>query len=240
MRKIGNRWAMGFVGLGLLTCLGNIALSYGFAVSGERMTRTLRNMAFRAMVSALPCLLRGIWIHTYALVPARACIKQHSYLFSWRIDRTRILSCLACTVSTFFLSCRPSPWCVHFRSGALLCFFGLSKVMLKVLLKVLLEVLLKVLQTSWLPSDFSGDVYSPLYVSHSLITTSHLTAWRLYRSECCRPSTVVGRRRPDINRRRNHFEPRSFAWCMYQVDTDTARPCPVDLALVYRRGYAAP
>lgn len=51
MRKIGNRWAMGFVALGFCTLLGNIALSLGFAVSGERMTRKLRNMAFRAMVS---------------------------------------------------------------------------------------------------------------------------------------------------------------------------------------------
>eukprot|EP00752_Nemacystus_decipiens_P011582 g10286.t1 len=50
MRKIGNRWAMGFVALGLCTMLGNVALSLGFAVSGERMTRKLRNMAFRAMV----------------------------------------------------------------------------------------------------------------------------------------------------------------------------------------------
>ncbi|CAM9323468.1 unnamed protein product [Pylaiella littoralis] len=50
MRKIGNRWAMGFVALGVCTLLGNLALSTGFAVSGERLTRTLRNMAFEAMV----------------------------------------------------------------------------------------------------------------------------------------------------------------------------------------------
>lgn len=54
MRKIGNRWALGFVGLGVFTFFGNFALSVGFAVSGERMTRTLRNMAFRAMVSLTP------------------------------------------------------------------------------------------------------------------------------------------------------------------------------------------
>lgn len=51
MRKIGNRWAMGFALLGLCTCLGNLALAAGFSVSGERLTRTMRNMAFEAMVS---------------------------------------------------------------------------------------------------------------------------------------------------------------------------------------------
>ncbi len=50
MRKIGNRWALGFLGLGICTLLGNLALSVGFAVPGERLTRTLRNMAFKAMV----------------------------------------------------------------------------------------------------------------------------------------------------------------------------------------------
>ncbi|CAN0534517.1 unnamed protein product, partial [Scytosiphon promiscuus] len=50
MRKIGNRWALGFVALGVCNLFGHIALSTGFAVSGERLTRTLRNMAFRAMV----------------------------------------------------------------------------------------------------------------------------------------------------------------------------------------------
>ena len=53
MRKIGNRWALGFLGLGICTMLGNLALSVGFAVSGERMTRILRNMAFKAMVTTL-------------------------------------------------------------------------------------------------------------------------------------------------------------------------------------------
>ncbi|CAM9784749.1 unnamed protein product, partial [Ectocarpus sp. 12 AP-2014] len=50
MRKIGNRWALGFVGLGFLNLVGNMALSTGFTVAGERLTRTLRYMAFEAMV----------------------------------------------------------------------------------------------------------------------------------------------------------------------------------------------
>eukprot|EP00904_Undaria_pinnatifida_P011955 jgi/Undpi1/7890/HiC_scaffold_24.g10362.m1 len=50
MRKIGNRWALGFVGLGICALIGHVALATGFAVSGERVTRTLRNMAFKAMV----------------------------------------------------------------------------------------------------------------------------------------------------------------------------------------------
>ena len=51
MRTIGNRWALGFVGLGVCALIGHIALAAGFAVSGERVTRTLRSMAFKAMVS---------------------------------------------------------------------------------------------------------------------------------------------------------------------------------------------
>ncbi|CAN0457327.1 unnamed protein product, partial [Ectocarpus sp. 12 AP-2014] len=51
MRTIGNRWALGFVGLGLIALVGNFILSTGFAVAGERMTRTLRKMAFEAMVN---------------------------------------------------------------------------------------------------------------------------------------------------------------------------------------------
>ena len=50
MRTIGNRWALAFVGLGLCALLGNFILSTGFAVAGERMTRSLRKMAFEAMV----------------------------------------------------------------------------------------------------------------------------------------------------------------------------------------------
>lgn len=50
MRKIGNRWALGFVGLGFCALIGHVTLAAGFAVSGERVTRTLRNMAFKAMV----------------------------------------------------------------------------------------------------------------------------------------------------------------------------------------------
>lgn len=50
MREIGNRWALGFLGLGLSALLSHFILSTGFAVAGERMTRSLRKMAFKAMV----------------------------------------------------------------------------------------------------------------------------------------------------------------------------------------------
>lgn len=51
MRRVGNLWAIGFVYLGLCALIGHIALATGFAVAGERMTRTLRTMAFKSMVS---------------------------------------------------------------------------------------------------------------------------------------------------------------------------------------------
>lgn len=63
MQRIGNRWALGFVALSVCTMLGNLALATGFAVAGERMTRTLRNMAFNAMVSLSP----------YASMPVLFC-----------------------------------------------------------------------------------------------------------------------------------------------------------------------
>lgn len=50
MTTIGNRWALGFVGLGFCALIGHFMLSTGFAVAGERMTRSLRKMAFEAMV----------------------------------------------------------------------------------------------------------------------------------------------------------------------------------------------
>lgn len=71
MRTVGNRWALGFVGLGLCSFLGNLLLSTGFAVAGERMTRSLRKMAFEAMVRKRPSflwlafvLLRNFWVKT--------------------------------------------------------------------------------------------------------------------------------------------------------------------------------
>lgn len=51
MRKTGNLWALAFVGLGICAFVGHVTLATGFAVAGERLTRTLRNMAFKAMVS---------------------------------------------------------------------------------------------------------------------------------------------------------------------------------------------
>lgn len=52
MRRMGNRWALGFVGLGFCALVGHVILATGFSVAGERLTRTLRNMAFTAMVRA--------------------------------------------------------------------------------------------------------------------------------------------------------------------------------------------
>lgn len=50
VRRVGNLWSLGFVGLALCAFSGNIMLALGFSVAGERMTRTLRNMAFNSMV----------------------------------------------------------------------------------------------------------------------------------------------------------------------------------------------
>lgn len=50
MRRVGNLWALGFLGLAVCALLGRLALETGFGVAGERLTRVLRNMAFEAMV----------------------------------------------------------------------------------------------------------------------------------------------------------------------------------------------
>lgn len=50
LRRVGNLWALGFIGLALCALCGRLALETGFGVAGERLTRTLRNMAFNAMV----------------------------------------------------------------------------------------------------------------------------------------------------------------------------------------------
>lgn len=71
MRKIGNRWALGFVGLGFLNLVGNMALSTGFTVSGERLTRTLRYMAFEAMVRLTP--LKSSLFGSFWLVTGCSC-----------------------------------------------------------------------------------------------------------------------------------------------------------------------
>lgn len=68
MRKIGNRWALGFLGLGICTLLGNLALSVGFAVPGERLTRTLRNMAFKAMVMAKLFVAEASFVHVVGVL----------------------------------------------------------------------------------------------------------------------------------------------------------------------------
>lgn len=50
LRRVGNLWALGFVGLALCALGGRAALETGFGVAGERLTRSLRNVAFKAMV----------------------------------------------------------------------------------------------------------------------------------------------------------------------------------------------
>ena len=55
MRRVGNSWALGFLRLAFCAFVGHVILAAGFAVAGERMTRTLRNMAFKAMVSFIDC-----------------------------------------------------------------------------------------------------------------------------------------------------------------------------------------
>ena len=65
MRRIGNSWALGFLGLAVCAFVGHVILATSFAVAGERMTRTLRNMAFKAMVSFIDCSVATIiaWKH---------------------------------------------------------------------------------------------------------------------------------------------------------------------------------
>ncbi|KAG5184894.1 ATP-binding cassette, sub-family B, member 1A [Tribonema minus] len=50
MLNQGTSWVLGFVGLAGTTLLGNLMLATGFATSGERMTRRLRAMAFKAII----------------------------------------------------------------------------------------------------------------------------------------------------------------------------------------------
>jgi hypothetical protein len=45
----GTKWVLGFVALAVVNMMGYLMESYGFATSGERMTRRLREMAFKAV-----------------------------------------------------------------------------------------------------------------------------------------------------------------------------------------------
>lgn len=47
IRESGERWAMGFVALAALALVGFGSMSYGFSVAGERLTRRLRENAFK-------------------------------------------------------------------------------------------------------------------------------------------------------------------------------------------------
>ncbi|CAM9148636.1 unnamed protein product [Choristocarpus tenellus] len=50
MRREGNLWSISFVCLAVVAMVGQISLAAGFAVAGERLIQTLRNMAFKAMI----------------------------------------------------------------------------------------------------------------------------------------------------------------------------------------------
>mmetsp|Transcript_14361 Transcript_14361/g.20338 ORF Transcript_14361/g.20338 Transcript_14361/m.20338 type:complete len:1250 (-) Transcript_14361:58-3807(-) len=50
MRDVGFKWTAGFVGLAGLAIIGYIMLTTGFAVSSERLTRRLREMAFESIL----------------------------------------------------------------------------------------------------------------------------------------------------------------------------------------------
>jgi ABC-type multidrug transport system fused ATPase/permease subunit len=50
LRKTGNNWVLGFLGLAGGAILGYLLLGWGFATAGERMTRRLRQSAFEAIV----------------------------------------------------------------------------------------------------------------------------------------------------------------------------------------------
>jgi ATP-binding cassette, subfamily B (MDR/TAP), member 1 len=50
LRRTGNNWVLGFLGLAGGAILGYLLLGWGFATAGERMTRRLRQSAFEAIV----------------------------------------------------------------------------------------------------------------------------------------------------------------------------------------------
>lgn len=47
IERTGEKWALAFVGLGALAVIGFASLSYGFGIAGERLTRRLRQIAFK-------------------------------------------------------------------------------------------------------------------------------------------------------------------------------------------------
>lgn len=47
IERAGEKWALAFVGLSALAAIGFASLSYGFGVAGERLTRRLREIAFK-------------------------------------------------------------------------------------------------------------------------------------------------------------------------------------------------
>ncbi|CAM9429594.1 unnamed protein product [Ascophyllum nodosum] len=50
IRKLGETWSLGFVALAIVALVGHMSMSYGFSVAGERLTRRLREIAFKAIL----------------------------------------------------------------------------------------------------------------------------------------------------------------------------------------------
>ncbi|CAN0102225.1 unnamed protein product [Pylaiella littoralis] len=50
VREVGEKWSLGFVGLAALAVVGHCSMNYGFSVAGERLTRRLREIAFKAIL----------------------------------------------------------------------------------------------------------------------------------------------------------------------------------------------
>ncbi|CAM9430112.1 unnamed protein product, partial [Ascophyllum nodosum] len=50
IREMGEKWSLGFVALAIAAVVGHTSMSYGFSVAGERLTRRLREIAFKAIL----------------------------------------------------------------------------------------------------------------------------------------------------------------------------------------------
>ncbi|CAM9999696.1 unnamed protein product, partial [Laminaria digitata] len=50
LREVGEHWSLGFVGLAVVAVVGHCCMSYGFSVAGERLTRRLREIGFKAIL----------------------------------------------------------------------------------------------------------------------------------------------------------------------------------------------
>ncbi|CAN0289073.1 unnamed protein product, partial [Ectocarpus sp. 12 AP-2014] len=50
VRSVGEKWSLGFVGLAAVAIVGHCTMAYGFSVAGERLTRRLREIGFKAIL----------------------------------------------------------------------------------------------------------------------------------------------------------------------------------------------